>query len=220
MRHGHPQTIRRGESEYARGGMASRVLYDVRFIVPSPFHHFLLPFPIRRPHISFPLLSFCSFSAYTRPLTFYVDVRRHKFWNVKMSSTRRPSSNVAPDSASESSKHGAQEEEPWVEEEWRETAQSIKDKQSGMEEQVLRIWTCVHPLSFPTSRLLMGPVFSRACVGSYLHLKSRVQHVFQICYGMSAIASTSRRFGTRKCLSCTSRYSLRLLMIWSISSPH
>jgi hypothetical protein len=88
----------------------------------------------------------------TRPLTFYVDVRRHKFWNVKMSSTRRPSSNVAADSASESSKHGTQdEEEPWAEEERLETAHSIKAKQNKMEEQVLRIWTCVLLLSLSQS---------------------------------------------------------------------
>lgn len=68
-----------------------------------------------------------------------------------MSSTRRPSSNVAADSASDSSKHGAQDEEdPWAEEERQETAQSIKFKQNRMEEQVLRIWTCVYPpLPFP-----------------------------------------------------------------------
>jgi hypothetical protein len=64
-----------------------------------------------------------------------------------MSSTRRPTSNVAADSESESSKHNVQdEEESWAEEERQETEQSTKAKQNKMEEQVSRIWTCVHPL--------------------------------------------------------------------------
>ena len=62
-----------------------------------------------------------------------------------MSSARRLSSNAAADSASESSRHGAQdEEEPWAEEERQDTANSIKVRQNRMEEQVLKIWTCVY----------------------------------------------------------------------------
>jgi hypothetical protein len=64
-----------------------------------------------------------------------------------MSSARRLSSNGAADSASEFFKHGAQdEEEPWADEERRDTANSIKTKQNRMEEQVLKIWTCVYSL--------------------------------------------------------------------------
>ena len=66
-----------------------------------------------------------------------------------MSSTRQPTSNVAADSASESPKDAQDEEEPWAVEERRQTAQGIKAKQNRMEEQVLRIWTCVHP-PFPS----------------------------------------------------------------------
>ena len=35
------------------------------------------------------------------------------------------------------------QEQPWAEEEARETAASLKDKQVRMDQQVYRIWTCV-----------------------------------------------------------------------------
>jgi hypothetical protein len=68
-----------------------------------------------------------------------------------MSSTRRLASNTAVESAPELSKHEQHEQEPWAEEERQETAQSIKAKQNRMEEQVLRIWTYVHPTFPPQS---------------------------------------------------------------------
>lgn len=71
-----------------------------------------------------------------------------------MSSNRRLSSHAAADSASESSKRGARdEEEPWTEEERQDTAHSIKTKQNRMEEQVSRIWTCVYSLILPTTNM-------------------------------------------------------------------
>jgi len=64
-----------------------------------------------------------------------------------MSSTRRLSSNGVTDSPSVPSRRGTQdEEEPWAEEERQDTANSIKAKQNRMEEQVLKIWTCVYSL--------------------------------------------------------------------------
>ncbi len=188
-----------------------------------PSSPFSPSFPTGSPPIFYflclPCLSLIAFFP-TRPLTIYDDVHRHKFWNVKMSSNRRLSSHAAADSASESSKHGAQdEEEPWTEEERQDTAHSIKTKQNKMEEQVSKIWTCVYSLIFPNLKTInMSDIVVSLCVGSYLRLKSQAQRASRICYGMSAIANTSRRFGTRKGLSCTSRCSLRPLMTWNISS--
>lgn len=137
-----------------------------------------------------------------------------------MSSNRRLSSHAAADSASESSKHGAHdEEEPWTEEERQDTADSIKTKQNRMEEQVSKIWTCVYSLIFPNLKTInISDIVLSLCVGSYLRLKSQAQPASRICYGMSVTANTSRRFGTRKGLSCMSRCSLRPLMIWNIFS--
>lgn len=55
-----------------------------------------------------------------------------QFWNVKVSSRRPTSSNASTVDVSEPA---------WVEEEARESAQSLKDKQVRMEQQVYRIWT-------------------------------------------------------------------------------
>ena len=55
-----------------------------------------------------------------------------KLWNVKLVS-RRPTSLVElPLDTSESA---------YVEEEWRETRATLKEKQIGMEQQVHHIWT-------------------------------------------------------------------------------
>ena len=60
-----------------------------------------------------------------------------KFWNVKVVS-RRPTSGAIqePDA-----------EPPYVEEERRESAVTLKEKQVRMEQQVYRIWTSVY--TFP-----------------------------------------------------------------------
>ena len=44
------------------------------------------------------------------------------------------------------------QEQPWAEEEARETAASLKDKQVRMEQQVYRIWTCVCLFTLPETR--------------------------------------------------------------------
>lgn len=57
-----------------------------------------------------------------------------QFWNVKVVA-RRPALPSNDDNSLNPS------EPPWVEEERRETATSLKDKQIRMEQQVYRIWT-------------------------------------------------------------------------------
>ena len=51
------------------------------------------------------------------------------------------------------------QEQPWAEEEARETAASLKDKQVRMEQQVYRIWTCVSTAQKPVSHLANHSLF-------------------------------------------------------------
>ena len=61
-----------------------------------------------------------------------------QFWNVKVSS-RRPTS--LPPPGEEDGEPSESSEPPYLEEERRENAQSLREKQIRMEQQVYRIWT-------------------------------------------------------------------------------
>ena len=63
-----------------------------------------------------------------------------QFWNVKVSS-RRPTSLPPPGHEEGEADHQQSIEPPYVEEERKETAQSLREKQIRMEQQVYRIWT-------------------------------------------------------------------------------
>lgn len=62
----------------------------------------------------------------------YSFVNVHKFWNVKIASRAVNSPVVSKEDVNE---------DPWAEEERRETAASLKEKQVRMEQQVYRVWT-------------------------------------------------------------------------------
>ncbi|CCM02430.1 uncharacterized protein FIBRA_04529 [Fibroporia radiculosa] len=85
----------------------------------------------------------------------------NKFWNVKVVS-RRP----LPLSSSEDVEPKV-EDPPWVEEEQKETAISLKDKQIRMEQQVYRIWTVLS--AFEES--------SAACISDMLRQVSNGQYL-------------------------------------------
>ncbi|TFY64383.1 hypothetical protein EVJ58_g2663 [Rhodofomes roseus] len=85
----------------------------------------------------------------------------NKFWNVKVVA-RRP---ALPPSGEDGSLNP--EEPPWVEEERRETAVSLKDKQLRMEQQVYRIWTILS--AFEES--------SAACISDMLRQVSNGQYL-------------------------------------------
>ncbi|EDR14675.1 LIM domain-containing protein [Laccaria bicolor S238N-H82] len=83
----------------------------------------------------------------------------NKFWNVKVVS-RRPTSSASVE--------GGEPEEPaYVEEEQRETPQTLKDKQVRMEQQVYRIWTVLS--AFEES--------SAACISDMLRQVSNGQYL-------------------------------------------
>ncbi|PCH44221.1 RhoGAP-domain-containing protein [Wolfiporia cocos MD-104 SS10] len=85
----------------------------------------------------------------------------NKFWNVKVMA-RRP---VLPPPTDDADIKP--EEPPWVEEEKRETAISLKDKQLRMEQQVYRIWTVLS--AFEES--------SAACISDMLRQVSNGQYL-------------------------------------------
>ncbi|VDB84976.1 unnamed protein product [Peniophora sp. CBMAI 1063] len=83
----------------------------------------------------------------------------NKFWNVKIVS-RRPQSLDPPPA------EGGQQQ-PWADEEARETAASLKEKQVRMEQQVYRIWTVLS--AFEES--------SAACISDMLRQVSNGQYL-------------------------------------------
>ncbi|EPQ56467.1 hypothetical protein GLOTRDRAFT_75157 [Gloeophyllum trabeum ATCC 11539] len=85
----------------------------------------------------------------------------NKFWNVKIVS-RRSANSPTPSEAP-----GQEEEPPWAEEERRETAQSLREKQVRMEQQVYRIWTVLS--AFEES--------SAACISDMLRQVSNGQYL-------------------------------------------
>ncbi|TBU30656.1 RhoGAP-domain-containing protein [Dichomitus squalens] len=87
----------------------------------------------------------------------------NKFWNVKVSS-RRPTSLPPP---AEDGEPTQPTEPPYVEEERMETAQSLREKQIRMEQQVYRIWTVLS--SFEES--------SAACISDMLRQVSNGQYL-------------------------------------------
>ena len=119
-----------------------------------------------------------------------------QFWNVKVSSRR-------PTSPSTSSMDVA--EPAWVEEEERETAQSLKSKQVRMEQQVYRIWTYVS--------LYIGcfRVTEHAAVCCQ-PLKNRVPRASQICSDSSAMGNILTPLEWRKSSYYTWRCYLPPLM--------
>ncbi|GJE90959.1 RhoGAP-domain-containing protein [Phanerochaete sordida] len=86
----------------------------------------------------------------------------NKFWNVKVN-VRRPNS-LLPSSESVDQ---PPPEQPWIEEEKRETPTSLKDKQIRMEQQVYRIWTVLS--AFEES--------SAACISDMLRQVSNGQYL-------------------------------------------
>ncbi|KAI0954059.1 hypothetical protein AcW1_006672 [Taiwanofungus camphoratus] len=87
----------------------------------------------------------------------------NKFWNVKVVSRKLALTN----SPSTEDPEGRSVESPWVEEERRETATSLKDKQFRMEQQVYRIWTVLS--AFEES--------SAACISDMLRQVSNGQYL-------------------------------------------
>ncbi|KZT27852.1 RhoGAP-domain-containing protein [Neolentinus lepideus HHB14362 ss-1] len=83
----------------------------------------------------------------------------NKFWNVKIVSRKSPNSPPASE--------GQEEEPPWSEEERRETAVSLREKQVRMEQQVYRIWTVLS--AFEES--------SAACISDMLRQVSNGQYL-------------------------------------------
>lgn len=107
----------------------------------------------------------------------------NKFWNVKVVS-RRPTSI-----------EGEPEEPDYVEEERKETPLSLKEKQIRMEQQVYRIWTCVHQVYFyPETKLML-------CTAFYQRLRNPVQLASRTCFGKSAMANTLMQYGWPRSLS-------------------
>ncbi|KAH9847287.1 RhoGAP-domain-containing protein [Lenzites betulinus] len=88
----------------------------------------------------------------------------NKFWNVKVSS-RRPTS--LPPPGAEDGEGSSSVEPPYVEEERRETAQTLREKQIRMEQQVYRIWTVLS--AFEES--------SAACISDMLRQVSNGQYL-------------------------------------------
>ncbi|KAI0741919.1 RhoGAP-domain-containing protein [Daedaleopsis nitida] len=88
----------------------------------------------------------------------------NKFWNVKVSS-RRPTS--LPPPGAEDSENSQPPEPPYVDEERKETAQSLREKQIRMEQQVYRIWTVLS--AFEES--------SAACISDMLRQVSNGQYL-------------------------------------------
>ncbi|KAH9893484.1 RhoGAP-domain-containing protein [Cubamyces lactineus] len=88
----------------------------------------------------------------------------NKFWNVKVSS-RRPTS--LPPPGAEDGEGSSSTEPPYLEEERRETAQSLREKQIRMEQQVYRIWTVLS--AFEES--------SAACISDMLRQVSNGQYL-------------------------------------------
>ncbi|KAI0328665.1 RhoGAP-domain-containing protein [Cubamyces sp. BRFM 1775] len=88
----------------------------------------------------------------------------NKFWNVKVSS-RRPTS--LPPPGAEEGEGSSSTEPPYLEEERRETAQSLREKQIRMEQQVYRIWTVLS--AFEES--------SAACISDMLRQVSNGQYL-------------------------------------------
>ncbi|CAL1714706.1 unnamed protein product [Somion occarium] len=89
----------------------------------------------------------------------------NKFWNVKVV-TRRPNSGLLPPSENGEGEHEKVEPE-YVEEERKETATSLRDKQIRMEQQVYRIWTVLS--AFEES--------SAACISDMLRQVSNGQYL-------------------------------------------
>ncbi|OBZ74014.1 Rho-type GTPase-activating protein 1 [Grifola frondosa] len=87
----------------------------------------------------------------------------NKFWNVKVSS-RRPLSIPQPGAEDAD---GNAVESPYIEEERRETASTLRDKQIRMEQQVYRIWTVLS--AFEES--------SAACISDMLRQVSNGQYL-------------------------------------------
>ncbi|KAI0693199.1 RhoGAP-domain-containing protein [Cerioporus squamosus] len=91
----------------------------------------------------------------------------NKFWNVKVSS-RRPTSLLPPPGHEDGEGDQQQPSEPpYVEEERKETAQSLREKQIRMEQQVYRIWTVLS--AFEES--------SAACISDMLRQVSNGQYL-------------------------------------------
>ncbi|KAI0820813.1 RhoGAP-domain-containing protein [Trametes gibbosa] len=88
----------------------------------------------------------------------------NKFWNVKVSS-RRPTS--LPPPGVEDGEGSSSSDPLYVEEERRETAQSLREKQIRMEQQVYRIWTVLS--AFEES--------SAACISDMLRQVSNGQYL-------------------------------------------
>ncbi|KAI0629290.1 RhoGAP-domain-containing protein [Trametes polyzona] len=88
----------------------------------------------------------------------------NKFWNVKVSS-RRPTS--LPPPGADTGESSSTSEPPYLEEERRETAQSLREKQIRMEQQVYRIWTVLS--AFEES--------SAACISDMLRQVSNGQYL-------------------------------------------
>ncbi|OSX64291.1 hypothetical protein POSPLADRAFT_1045378 [Postia placenta MAD-698-R-SB12] len=91
----------------------------------------------------------------------YIDGDLWQFWNVKVVA-RRP---ALPSNSEEF--EGEPQEPPWTEEERRETAISLKEKQIRMEQQVYRIWTVLS--AFEES--------SAACISDMLRQVSNGQYL-------------------------------------------
>ncbi|EJD07623.1 RhoGAP-domain-containing protein [Fomitiporia mediterranea MF3/22] len=115
----------------------------------------------------------------------------NKFWNVKISSRRPTSSNTSAIDVSE---------EPWKEEEEKETAQSLKNKQVRMEQQVYRIWTVLS--AFEES--------SAACISDMLRQVSNGQYLDAIRMAEKFILHVEVLFATIDDLeTCFSRLNLK-----------
>ncbi|KAI5121611.1 hypothetical protein M0805_001143 [Coniferiporia weirii] len=115
----------------------------------------------------------------------------NKFWNVKISS-RRPTSSTAST---------IDINEPvWKEEEEKETAQSLKNKQVRMEQQVYRIWTVLS--AFEES--------SAACISDMLRQVSNGQYLEAIRMAEKFILHVEVLFATIDDLeTCFSRLNLK-----------
>ncbi|EIW79260.1 RhoGAP-domain-containing protein [Coniophora puteana RWD-64-598 SS2] len=100
----------------------------------------------------------------------------NKFWNVKVVSRRQ--STVLPD--------GAEVEPPYVEDEKRETAVTLKDKQVRMEQLVYRIWTVLS--AYEES--------SAACISDMLRQVSNGQYLDAIRMAEKFILHVEVLFGT------------------------
>jgi len=100
----------------------------------------------------------------------------NKFWNVKVN-TRRPNSAALQD---------ADAEPPYADEERRETATSLKERQIKMEQEVYRIWTVLS--AFEES--------SAACISDMLRQVSNGQYLEAIRMAEKFIIHVEVLFGT------------------------